>query len=66
MWCRWNECRLLLAGRSDERVWGRVIRKCVEERFCYRLREQILTIGDGEAARELLFDEQGIVITRPR
>jgi len=66
MWCRWNECRLLLAGRSDERVWGRVMRKGVEERFSYRLREQILTIGDGEAARELLFDEQGIVITRPR
>lgn len=60
LWCRWHEARLRLRGRDAQAVWGELAFPDRMERFRYELATQELTVGEGEAARQVRLDEMGV------
>lgn len=60
LWCRWHGARLRLRGRDPEAVWGELAFADRMNRFRYELASQMLTIGNGEAARQVRLDEMGV------
>ena len=61
-WCRWQEARLRLFGRSESAVWGELAFKDHAEPFRFELKEWILTIGEGEETRTMTLDEMGVEV----
>jgi hypothetical protein len=61
-WCRWQEARLRLFGRSESAVWGELAFKERTEPFRFELKEWILTIGEGEETRTMTLDEMGVEV----
>jgi hypothetical protein len=59
-WCRWNNARLLLRGRSDTAVWGELALAEGARPFDFLLAESRLTIGAGAERRVIYLDEMGV------
>jgi hypothetical protein len=59
-WCRWHNARLRLRGREAGAVFGELAFADGMQRFHYDLQRQILTIGTGDSARQVLLDELGV------
>ena len=60
LWCRWYEARLRLHGRSETAVWGELAFADHNQPFHFNLQQSILTIGQGEDARQVKLDEMGV------
>lgn len=63
LYCRWQEAKLRLFGRSETAVWGELAFDDHSERFRFHLQDWVLTIGEGEEARTIKLDEMGVEIT---
>lgn len=59
-WCRWHQARLRLQGRDKTAVWGELVFDGRTEPFHFDLGKWRLTIGEGEATRQLQLDEMGV------
>ena len=62
LYCRWQDAKLRLFGRSETAVWGELAFKDYSEPFQFQLQEWLLTIGEGEGARTLQLDEMGVEV----
>lgn len=65
-YCRWQEATLRLRGRNETAVWGQLVfnsdgNESVQT-FHYELQPRLLTIGEGEAKKQIQLDEMGIAI----
>lgn len=60
LWCRWHQARLRLRGRDERAVWGELAFPNRIDRFHYELATRELTVGNGEAARQVYLDEMGV------
>jgi hypothetical protein len=66
LYCRWQDAKLRLFGRSETAVWGELAFKDHAEPFQFQLQEWLLTIGEGEEARTLKLDEMGVEVDSER
>lgn len=62
-WCRWNEARLRLHGRTADEVWGELAFKSETKPFRFNLKSWQLELGAGETARRIQLDEMGVAVT---
>lgn len=63
LWCRWNDARLRLHGRSESELWGEIIFSDRLERFRFDIAAAELRLGKENPWRYIMLDEMGVEIT---
>ncbi len=63
LWCRWNDAKLRLHGRSESELWGEIVFPDKLERFRFDIATAKLRLGKESPWRYIMLDEMGVDIT---